>query len=287
MRDLDLTIQEGDVYGFLGPNGAGKTTVMRCVLGLIRYSGQIRIFDEQGHTARRHVGALIETPAFHDWLSGRRNLELSAATAGLSSDVATTQVDRVLERVGLTERARDPAGAYSLGMRQRLAIARALLGRPRLLMLDEPTNGLDPQGMREVRELVRSLALHDNITVFISSHLLAEVQATCNRVAILAAGQLSAEGAVADLLAGDAMAAVRVEVGASDPASLQAAAEALHGVTAEGAGHAGRQRFRLVGVTVPDLVRHLVGAGVAVDAVVPDHRDLEAVFLEVTSGAPQ
>ncbi len=258
VRELDLTVHEGDVYGFLGPNGAGKTTAMRCILGLIRSdSGTIRIFGEQGLAARRHVGALVETPTFHSWLSGRRNLELSCAYAGLTGSAARGEVDRVLERVGLAERARDRAGAYSLGMKQRLAIARALLGKPRLMLLDEPTNGLDPQGMREVRELVRSLALHDRITVFLSSHLLAEVQAICNRVAILTEGALRAEGA------------------------------ALDGVTPEGPGREGRLRLRVQGLEIPELVRRLVAANVPVGSVVPEKRDLEEVFLEVTTGAPR
>ncbi|MEZ4240804.1 MAG: ATP-binding cassette domain-containing protein [Myxococcota bacterium] len=213
VADLDFEVLEGDVYGFLGPNGAGKTTAIRCILGLIRAdSGTIELFGETGRAARRHVGAIVETPAFHDWLSGGDNLSLSAAYAGLAASVAGGEIARVLERVGLAERAKDRVGSYSLGMRQRLAIARALLGRPKLLLLDEPTNGLDPAGMREVRDLVRSLALNDRITVVLSSHLLAEVQATCNRVAILDAGRVRAEGDVARLLAGDAAVTLVVEV---------------------------------------------------------------------------
>ena len=127
-------------------------------------------------------------------MSGRDNLRIACSYAGIPSGAAEVEIDRVLERVGLVERAVDRAGTYSLGMRQRLGIARALLGRPRLLILDEPTNGLDPRGMREVRDLVRSLALHDQITIFVSSHLLPEVQAICNRVAILQEGRLKAEG---------------------------------------------------------------------------------------------
>jgi ABC-2 type transport system ATP-binding protein len=285
VRSLDITVQEGDVYGFLGPNGAGKTTVIRCVLGLLRPSeGEIRIFGATGTESRRRVGAIVETPAFHGFLTGRDNLRVAAAYAGLAGRHAEEEVARVVERVGLAERAADLAGGYSLGMRQRLAIARALLGRPKLLLLDEPTNGLDPQGMREVRDLVRSLALHDQITVFLSSHLLGEIQAICNRVGILTEGQLRAEGPVADLLAQSASPRVWVELGA-DAAAVEAALQGVAGIAIEGPGAEGRVRVALTGVPVGDLVRRLVEAGVSVEAVVPEKRNLEDVFLEVVSGA--
>ncbi|MFT4623642.1 MAG: ABC-2 type transport system ATP-binding protein [Myxococcota bacterium] len=284
VADLDLTVQAGDVYGFLGPNGAGKTTAMRCILGLIRSNaGTVRLFGEAPSVrARRHVGAIIETPAFHAWLSGRANLVLAAAYAGLAGKEAAVEVDRVLARVGLAERGGDRAGTYSLGMKQRLGIARALLGRPRLLMLDEPTNGLDPRGMREMRELIRSLALHDGITVFISSHLLQEVQAICNRVGILQEGRLRAEGEVATLLTGTAERVV--EVGATDDGALSAALEGRADIEVLGAGANGRVRVRLsAGLDAAALNKALVTADVPVEALVPETRSLEDVFLEVTT----
>jgi ABC-2 type transport system ATP-binding protein len=285
ISSLDLTVQEGDVYGFLGPNGAGKTTAIRCFLGLIRRdAGDVAFFGERGDTARRHVGAIVETPAFHGWMTGRDNLRVAAAYAGLSGATAEAEIARVLDRVGLTERSSDRARGYSLGMKQRLAIARALLGRPRLLLLDEPTNGLDPQGMREMRDLVRSLALNDRITVFLSSHLLTEVQAICNRVGILSEGRLRAEGPVAELLAAQASPVRHVEVGA-DRAALELALAGLPGAEVDGVGAEGRVRLALRGVETPALVRHLVTAGVEVGAVVPEKRNLEDVFLEVTAGA--
>ncbi|MBX2803426.1 MAG: ABC transporter ATP-binding protein [Myxococcales bacterium] len=287
VSDLNLSVREGDVYGFLGPNGAGKTTAMRCILGLIRRdSGSVEIFGETGKEARRHVGAIVEAPAFHGWLSGRRNLLLACAYAGLEGARASAEVDRVLERVGLLERGADRTRGYSHGMKQRLAIARALLGQPKLLMLDEPTNGLDPQGMREVRELVRSLALHDRITVFLSSHLLSEVQAICNRVGILSLGELRTEGDVASLLAGDASPTVLVEVGTPAPDALEAAIEAWEEVTLEGHGREGRRRLRVKGLDVPSLIERLVQASVPLESVVPEKRNLEDVFLEVTTGSP-
>ena len=284
VADLDLTVHVGDVYGFLGPNGAGKTTAMRCILGLIRSNaGTVRLFGEpRSDHSRRHVGAIIETPAFHGWLPGTTNLMLAAAYAGLTGAAATAEVKRVLARVGLAERGTDKAGTYSLGMKQRLGIARALLGRPRLLMLDEPTNGLDPRGMREMRELIRSLALHDGITVFVSSHLLAEVQSIGNRVGIIQDGRLRAEGRVTELLSG---ATERiVEIGSSDLPALHAALDGRDDVDVLGAGAHGRVRVRLTQELRPAaLNRALVSADLDVDAFVPETRSLEDVFLEVTT----
>jgi len=280
---IDLTVDAGDVYGFLGPNGAGKTTAMRCMLGLLRPDrGTVSIFgDDHPARRRRHVGAIIETPSFHDWMSGRDNLWMSAAYLGLPRGETGDEIERVLERVGLKERGRDRAGTYSLGMRQRLAIARALLGKPRLLLLDEPTNGLDPRGMREVRELIRSLALHDQITVLVSTHLLAEVQAICNRVGILHAGRLQAEGPTSELLAGGEEGSQVVEI-AVDEAGLRVL-EALDGVTLEGPGAQGRMRLRLAeGTTPADVAKAVIEAGHPLHAMVPTGRTLEDVFMELT-----
>jgi ABC-type multidrug transport system ATPase subunit len=283
VSQLDVTVQLGDVYGFLGPNGAGKTTALRCIAGLIRPdAGSVRILAESDNEqARRHLGAIIEAPTFHTWLSGRENLMQAAAYSGISGKTAGAEIDRVLERVGLTERGKDKAGGYSMGMKQRLGIARALLGRPKILLLDEPTNGLDPRGMHEMRELVRSLALHDRITVVLCSHLLAEVQAVCNRVGILQEGRLRAEGSVTDLLAAGAVASL-AEVGAADRDALDRALEAMDGVEVVGAGSEGRVRVLHRGFDLPSLNRALVERGVPVDALVPVRRDLEEVFLEVT-----
>ncbi len=283
VAELDVSVNVGDVYGFLGPNGAGKTTALRCMLGLIRYdSGRVEIFGETDPVKRlAKVGAIVETPSFHAWMSGRDNLRQAAAYASLSGAEADAEIQRVLERVGLTERAKDPAGSYSLGMRQRLGIARALLGRPKLLVLDEPTNGLDPRGMHEVRELVRSLALNDRITIVISSHLLAEVQQICNRVGILQDGRLRAEGSVASLLAAGGAAPI-VDVGSPDRAALEAALRGMAGVELAGMGAEGRIRVLHPGLDLPGLTAALVRANVPIDAIVPLRRDLEEVFLEVT-----
>lgn len=283
VNQLDLTVEQGDIYGFLGPNGAGKTTAMRCCLGLIRRThGRVRIFGETNISlAKRHVGAIIEVPAFHGWMTGRSNLFQSSDYLGWSRKKAAGEIDRVLERVGLAERGSDKAGTYSLGMKQRLGIARALLGGPKLLMLDEPTNGLDPRGMREVRELIRSLALHDKITVFVSSHLLAEVQSVCNRVGIIQQGTLRAEGTVEELL-DDSSLPTEVEVGADDVDSLRQALVSITSVEVLGAGERGRIRVRCQPDGIGALNDTLHSAGVSVSALVPIQRSLEDVFLEVT-----
>src|SRR3954469_15212197 len=185
---VDLTVEAGDVFGYLGPNGAGKTTSLRMLLGLIRPTeGSVRLFGRDPQlsvTALEGVAGFVEAPRFYPYLSGRTNLELLAA---LDGDGAEARIDEVLDVVELRDRAGDRVGGYSHGMRQRLGLAAALLRRPRLLLLDEPTTGLDPAGMRDMRALVRRLA-GDGITVLLSSHLMDEVEALCNRVAILRAG---------------------------------------------------------------------------------------------------
>ncbi|GAA2421914.1 ABC transporter ATP-binding protein [Streptomyces macrosporus] len=203
---LDLTVPRGSVFGFLGPNGSGKTTTIRMLLGLIEPShGSVRLLGEpMPDTARRvlpRVGALIEGPALYGFLSGRDNLmRFDAADPTADPRTRAVRVDRALERVGLTAAARKKAKAYSLGMKQRLGLAAALLQPRDLLVLDEPTNGLDPQGMREIRALVRELA-GDGTTVFLSSHLLDEIEQVCTHAAVMARGRLLTQGPVDELAA--------------------------------------------------------------------------------------
>ena len=284
VRGLDLAVQAGDLYGFLGPNGAGKTTAIRCILGLIRCDGgEIEILGERDRVRqRRHVGAMVETPRFHEWLSGRANLEIACAYAG-EGDGA--DVDGALDRVGLRERANDRVKGYSLGMKQRLGIARALVGKPRMLILDEPTNGLDPRGMREVRDLLKELVARDGMTVFVSSHLLSEVQAMCNRVGIIDKGVLKSEGRVADLLAGEG-GPPQVEIAVDDRTRALAAIAAIEGATLAGDGEEGRLLVTLHGIDAFALNRALVSAGIGVGALVPRVGSLEEVYLAVTSHEP-
>lgn len=278
---LSIQVQPGDVYGFLGPNGAGKTTAIRCILGLIRKdAGNVTIFGETNPVRQRaHVGAMVETPRFFDWMSARGNLERAAAFAGQGD---RSDIDRALQLVGLWGRESEPVRAFSLGMRQRLGIARALVGRPKLLVLDEPTNGLDPRGMKEVRDLLDNLAKSTQLTIFISSHLLDEIEKLCDRVGIIEHGRMIAEGKVTELVAGES-GVTAVEVGATDHAALRSALEKMGDVTLDGDGLGGRLRVLLSDVEPSALNARLVGAGVSVTALVPQERNLEQLFLSLTS----
>jgi len=210
---LSLRVERGDIYGFIGPNGAGKSTTLRMLLGLVRpTSGVVRFPLPAGNweylRARSRVGAIIETPAFYENFSGRRNLQLLAS---LSGGVQGKRVEQVLEIVGLRDRARDPVKVYSYGMRQRLGIAQALLPTPEVIILDEPTNGLDPEGVQQTRELIRRLRDEFNLTVLLSSHLLSEIEQLCNRVGIIHEGRLLYQGGPAALVTPNRTYKVRVD----------------------------------------------------------------------------
>ncbi|WP_150308212.1 ABC transporter ATP-binding protein [Planctomonas psychrotolerans] len=224
VRDLSLAVPRGSVFGFLGPNGSGKTTTIRMLLGLASPSGgDIRMLDapmpDAGRSVLPRVGALVEGPAFYPFLSGRANL-LRFDSGDRHADPATRsrRVDAALDRVGLTAAAGKKAHAYSLGMKQRLGIANALLTPRDLLILDEPSNGLDPQGTREVRGLIRSFA-DEGTTVFVSSHLLAEVEQMCTHIAVMSAGNLVTQGTLDELRASGSM---RVRVHTPDPGEARA-----------------------------------------------------------------
>lgn len=193
LADLSLKVEPGEVYGFLGPNGAGKTTAIRCILGLIRpTSGSVAIMGESDRVRRlTRVGAMVETPAFHTFLTARENLRVSADYG----DIAHAGIARVLDAVGLTDRADERVSEFSLGMRQRLGLARAMLGEPRVMILDEPTNGMDPRGIGEVRALIQDLK-SQGVAILMSSHLLAEVSQVCDTVGILSEGRLVHTGPV-------------------------------------------------------------------------------------------
>jgi len=285
---LELEIDRGVLYGFLGPNGAGKTTTIRMLLGLIFPSeGEVSIlgqpvfgFEGNGSPALHRVGALIEEPAFWSYLSGRRNLEYFTRAGGSSTEQRARlgRIDDVLHIVGLSEAANKRVKAYSQGMRQRLGIALALLGEPDLLVLDEPTNGLDPQGMREIRLLLKRLS-GEGTTVFVSSHLLSEVEAMCDRVGVLAQGRLVADGPPRSLR--QAADVVRLEV--DDPHRARELLLHLEGVAIE---QDDPLRIRLSSPATSAFVNAaLVSAGIAVSAVVPEQASLEDVFLSLVEGA--
>jgi ABC-2 type transport system ATP-binding protein len=216
VRELNLDVAAGQVYGFLGPNGAGKTTTIRMLLGLIAPTGgQIRLLGRPLPDPRpvAQTGSVIEEPTFYPWLNGRQNLQVLAPIGGRCP---AAEFGRVLGITGLSEVAGRKVRTYSQGMRQRLGLAAAMLGRPPLLIIDEPTNGLDPAGIREIRGLLRELAA-DGTTVFMSSHLLAEVEQVCDRVAVIVRGRIIAEGAPAGL--GAIRRRIRVRVNAADTAA--------------------------------------------------------------------
>jgi len=270
---LDLRVRTGEVYGFLGPNGAGKTTTLRMLLGLIRpTAGEVRLF---GRPPGRldGVGALIEGPAFYPYLSGRDNLRVMARHAG----VAAGRIAAVLDQVDLSDRAGDRFAAYSLGMKQRLGVAAALLKDPRLVVLDEPTNGLDPAGMADMRLLIRRLGAA-GCTVLLSSHLMTEVQELCDRVGVIAAGRLVAESTVAELRGEPGLWLV-----ATPLADAAVRARSLLGAAAVQVADGGL-RLSVPPARAAEVNAVLVGAGIAVSELRAEERSLEAAFLALTSG---
>jgi ABC-type multidrug transport system ATPase subunit len=281
---LDLDVREGDLFGFLGPNGSGKTTTVRMLLGLVfATSGRIEVLGRPMPRAAREVlpqvGSLVEGPGFYPHLSGRANLALfDAAGPGGSPRDRRRRIDDALARVGLEEVGRRPVRAYSTGMRRRLGLAAALLRGPRLLVLDEPTNGLDPHGMREIRDLLVEL-VRGGTTVFLSSHLLAEVELVCTRAAILDRGRLVAQDRVEALLGPTG----RVLVSTPDVAAAAELAVALPGVRL-GERRPDRLAVHLDGTAPEALNRRLVDGGVRVRELVVERPTLEDVFLRLTGG---
>lgn len=280
VNNLNLEVKRGEIFGFLGPNGAGKTTMIRMALGLIApTAGSVEILGQNVATQRAHilprVGALVETPALYLYMSGRNNLRAVGSVLG---GVPEERIDTVLELVGLRARQKDRVRTYSLGMKQRLGVAMALLQDPDLLILDEPANGLDPAGIVEMRDLMHRLA-GEGKTVFISSHLLSEVQQICTRVAIINLGKLVTESSVEELISGRGEYTVRVERANEALALIQMQpwGRGAH-LDASGAlvtlAPEGRAR---------DLNLFLVNAGFVPDTLIQTTQDLEQVFLSLTN----
>jgi ABC-2 type transport system ATP-binding protein len=278
---LDLEVPEAGVFGFLGPNGSGKTTTIRCVLGLVHPTrGRIRLLGRsvpgELSEAIRNVGAIVETPALFPTLTGRENLRLLAAV----DRIGASRVEDVLGAAGLEDRAGDLVGKYSLGMRQRLALAATLLKDPELLILDEPANGLDPAGIRQVRALLRQLAAEGR-TVFLSSHILSEVEHSCDRVAILNRGRCVASGRVRDVLeSAGAENAVLVKV---DDLDAGAAALRRAGLGAE--RRDGHLRVAIAPAEAERVTQVLAHEHQWVTDLRPEERSLEDLFLELTGAA--
>ena len=275
VTDLELCVRRGEVYGFLGANGAGKTTTLRMLLGLVRpTSGRATVLGAPPGSPQglARIGAMVETPAFYPFLSGRDNLRVLARYAGIPE----ARVAPALEQVALTGRETDPFGTYSLGMKQRLGVAAALLKDPELLILDEPTNGLDPGGMAEMRALIRRLG-RGNRTVLLSSHLMTEVEQICDRVGVIRGGTLIAEGTVDELRGRDSL---RVRAEPPDEAARLVAA--MPGVTRVAFGSGGVLRVTTEPEAAPAINCALVSAGIAVSELCLERASLEEVFLELT-----
>jgi ABC-type multidrug transport system ATPase subunit len=274
---VDLDVAQGDIYGFLGANGSGKTTTVRMILGLVlATSGTVQLFAQPMPKSALgvlpRVGALVETPAAYDHLSGRANLMvLDASGPAGQRRTRRTRVEDALERVGLADVDKRPVKAYSLGMRQRLGLAGALLHTPELLVLDEPTNGLDPQGIREIRELL--LELHAaGTTIFLSSHLLAEVEQLCTRVGVLDRGRLIVQDSLATLRAPTGRTVLHTPDAGSAVALLDGRVELREG-----------DRLVVRGADPASLNALLVGQGIRISELAPERRSLEQVVLELTS----
>ncbi|MBL8095231.1 MAG: ABC transporter ATP-binding protein [Anaerolineales bacterium] len=275
---INIAAHEGEVFGFLGPNGAGKTTTLGMALGLIHpTSGAVQVLGEwvtPGNTrVLRQVGALVGAPALVPHLTARENLDLMAR---LSPGVDRRRIADVLDQVGLFEAAGRKVGAFSTGMKQRVGLALALLNRPRFLILDEPTNGLDPAGMREIRQLIRALVA-EGTSVLLSSHLLNEVQQVCDRIAVLNRGQVVAQGRVEDLLRSQ-RSGVRLRVPALDPAiDVLRALPGVHAISIEDG------QLLVSGVDNQAVLQHLLHNGIIPTELTAQTGDLESLFMSVTA----
>lgn len=282
VKDLDLEVHKGDIFGFLGPNGAGKSTTIRMILSLVKPTqGSIHLF---GHSlfanrndALKSVGGIVENPDFYGYLSAFRNLEIVGALYG---GVKKSRIGEVLELVGLEDRARDKVKAYSHGMKQRLGIAQALLSDPELVVLDEPTSGLDPQGMKEVRDLILHLAHQRGKTIFLSSHLLHEIEMVANRMAIINRGTLVIQGDVREILEeGEKYIHLVATPRKKVEAILRSRESRVRSFSPDHNGWKVVIQFE----DVSHLNRLLVSKGIEVQAIVP-RRSLEDFFLSITEG---
>jgi ABC-type multidrug transport system ATPase subunit len=284
VHDLDLTVRRGEIFGFLGPNGAGKSTTIRMLLSLVRpTAGSVELFGlplrEHRAAVLARVGGLVERADFYPYLSARRNLRIIAALAGATGD---HPVERALELAGLSARGDDRVASFSQGMKQRLGLAGALLGSPEFVILDEPTTGLDPQGIKEVRELLKGLAANEGLTVFLSSHLLVEIEQIASSMAIINDGRLVIQGKVRELL-DEATGTVVIDASPVDRAMEVVRATPWGGSASASGNHI---RVQMPAADVPALNAALVAAGVAVRSLAP-RKSLEEYFLSVTEGGTE
>jgi ABC-2 type transport system ATP-binding protein len=280
VKDLNIELRRGEVFGFLGPNGAGKSTTVGMILGLITpTSGNIELFGEiqsaNRWSALRRIGAIVEEPAFYPYLSGWDNLEVLAKSIG---DVPRNKITEVLERVNLLDRAKDDYGQYSMGMKQRLGIASTLLRDPELIILDEPTNGLDPAGTREIRELIPKLA-HESRAIMLCSHLLHEVEMVCTKVAIIKKGTVIANAPINELLSQGNQLKLKVE-NMAEAADILNSLSWVKSVKRE-------NKYLLIDVPrehTAEISLALAKNGIGVIELVNQTKNLESVFMQLTEG---
>jgi len=278
LKNVSFSVPTGTVYGILGPNGSGKTTMLGIIMDVLRQtSGTISLF---GHTPtaidRRKIGTLLETPNFYHYMSGADNLQISAAIKG----VQNPDIDSVLKQVNLYQRKDSKFQTYSLGMKQRLAIAACLLGDPEVMVFDEPTNGLDPVGIAEIRDLIKRLAQHGK-TIIMASHLLDEVEKVCSHVAILKKGVLIAEGAVDTILVNEDI----VELGAPDMSKLSTVLQSIPNHTRINAGENGKMTIQFPAGTanLASINQHCFQSGVVLNHLQVKKKSLESKFIELTN----
>ncbi len=277
LKGVSFNVPPGTVFGILGPNGSGKTTMLGIIMDILKpTSGSYKLWDEvPNENHRRQIGTFLETPNFYHYLSAERNLKIAAAVKGRGE----ADIPRVLEMVNLTQRKDSRFSTYSLGMKQRLAIASCLLGNPEVLILDEPTNGLDPVGIAEIRTLIKKLH-QEGKTIIMASHLLDEVEKVCTHVAILKKGELVATGNVNEILANEDI----VEVGAADMAKLKSSIQTLSGFTAmEVNNNMVQLNYPIGSVNLETINQHCFSDGVVLNHLLVKKKSLESKFMELTN----
>ncbi|MES2851020.1 MAG: ABC transporter ATP-binding protein [Bacteroidota bacterium] len=277
LKGISFSVPKGSVFGILGPNGSGKTTLLGLISDILKpTAGSYKLFDEDPNEShRRQIGTFLETPNFYHYLSAVRNLRISAAIKQRGAD----DIDRVIETVNLTQRKDSRFSTYSLGMKQRLAIASCLLGNPDVLILDEPTNGLDPVGIAETRELIKKLR-NEGKTIIMASHMLDEVEKVCTHVAILKKGELIAAGNVDEILANEDI----VEIGAADINKLQQAADVLKGYSSKQLSDNVVKLYYPVGTAnLEQINRYFFEQGVVLNSLQLKKKSLESKFFELTN----
>ena len=277
LKGVSFSVPKGTVFGILGPNGSGKTTMLGITMDILKpTSGSYKLFDQQpDETNRRKIGTFLETPNFYHYLSAQKNLEIAAAI----KERGTNDIPRVLDLVNLTQRKDSRFSTYSLGMKQRLAIASCLLGDPEVLILDEPTNGLDPVGIAEIRQLIKQL-YQQGKTIIMASHLLDEVEKVCTHVAILKKGQLVVTGDVNEILSNEDI----VEIGATDLQQLEIVISEMHGYSNKKADGKLLQLYYPVGTAdVESINRHCFSNGIILNHLQLKKKSLETKFFELTN----